>query len=104
MSDYEGTERNLKFLIKENKKSEYSIEFESSKLQQKIVDLKWKIKYSDKLDFSADFILEPLEIEAWEKFSWKLDGYIIKKSWEFNEQIPEISGNVLLWSDLLSSL
>ena len=48
VSDYEGTERNLKFLIKENKKSEYSIEFESSKLQQKIVDLKWKINYLDK--------------------------------------------------------
>ena len=104
ISDYSDTDTEFMFSLKEDKKSEYSVNFESSKLQQKVIDLKWKIKYSDKLDFSADFILEPLEIEAWEKFSWKLDGYIIKKSWEFNEQIPEISGNVLLWSDLLSSL
>ena len=104
ISDYSDTDTEFMFSLKEDKKSEYSVNFESSKLQQKVIDLKWKIKYADKLDFSADFILEPLEIEAWEKFSWKLDGYIIKKSWEFNEQIPEISGNVLLWSDLLSSL
>jgi hypothetical protein len=58
----------------------------------------------DKVDISADFVLEPLELIAWEKISWKLDGYITKKSGEIGEDFPELTGNVLSLSELISSL
>ena len=102
--DWEDIEKEFVFSLQEDGKSEYLIKIESLKLQQKVVDLQWKIEYLDKLKFSADFILEPLEIMAWEKISWKFDGYLIKKAWDFDKQIPEISGNVLSWNELLSSL
>lgn len=102
--DWEDIEKEFVFSLQEDGKSEYLIKIESLKLQQKVVDLQWKIEYLDKLKFSADFILEPLEIMAWEKISWKFDGYLIKKAWEFDKQIPEISGNILSWNELLSSL
>lgn len=104
ISNYEDMEKEFKFSIKENKKSEYSVEFESSNLQQKIVDLRWKIKYSDSIKFSADFILQPLELLEWEKLSWKFEWNITKKSWESGREIPEITGDILSATELLSSL
>jgi hypothetical protein len=90
--------------LDEDEKFEYLIEFESSNLQQRVIHFQWKVKYADVVSFSANFILEPLEIVAGQKISWKLDWNIIKKSWEWNEKIPEITGNVILWSELLASL
>jgi hypothetical protein len=74
------------------------------KYQQKIADMQWKIRYADNVKFSADFVLEPLELMAWEKISWKLNGYLTKKSWEISEEFPELTGNILSFSELLSSL
>jgi hypothetical protein len=92
------------FSLKEDKKSEYSVVFESSKLQQKVIDLKWKIKYSDTIKFSADFFMEPIELIKWEKLSWKLEWNITKKSWESDKEIPEITWEILSVTELLSSL
>lgn len=103
-SNYEDIDTEFKLLMKENKKSEYSIEFESLKLKQKIVDLKWKIKYWDSVDFSADFVTEPIELIKWQKLSWKLNWNITKKLWESDREIPEITWEILSLTELLSSL
>ena len=104
MQDYKSLDSELLFSIQEIKKSEYSVNFQSLKSEKKIADIQWKIKYMDKVDISADFVLEPLELIAWEKISWKLDGYITKKSGEIDEYFPELTGNVLSLSELISSL
>jgi len=104
IQDYNNTDSELLFSIEENGKSEYSVVFQSLKYQQKIADMQWEIKYADNVKFSADFVLEPLEIMAWEKVSWKLNGYVTKKSWEISEDFPELTGNILSFSELLSSL
>ena len=102
--DYNDTDSELLFSMEENGKSEYSVDFQSLKYQQKIADIQWEIKYVDNVKFSADFVLEPLELMAWEKISWKLNGYITKKSWEISDEFPELTGSVLSFSELLSSL
>jgi hypothetical protein len=37
--DYNDTDTEFMFSLKEDKKSEYSVNFESTKMQQKVVDL-----------------------------------------------------------------
>jgi len=104
ISDYEDTETEFKFELKENKKSEYLVEFESSKLQQKLIDLQWEIKYENGINFSANFVAEPIELIQWQKLSWKLEWNITKKSWESDKKIPEFTWEILSITELLSSL
>jgi len=104
ISDYRDIDSDFILSIQEKNNSEYSILFQLLKNHQKIVDLQWILKYKDSLDFSADFVLEPLEIVSWQKISWKLDGNIIKKSWQSDKEIPELTWNILSLSELLSSL
>jgi len=94
----------FRFTLTENKKSEYYIEFSSLKLQKKTADLQWKINYADTINFSADFIFEPNKTLSWQKISWELNWNITKKQWSWDENIPELTGNILLLSELLSSL
>lgn len=102
--DSVDNEQDFMFSIKEKGKSEYSVSFQSIKAQQKVADLYWKIEYKDNMKFSIDFVLEPLEIISWQKISWKMKWGITKKSWEWINEIPELSGEILSLSDLLSSL
>ena len=102
--NYKDTEQEILFTILEDKNSEYFVSFESLKAQQKVVVLNWKIECGDIVHFLVDFVLEPLQIIAWQKISWKIDGAIVKKAREWGIVIPELSGNVLLRSDLISSL
>ena len=104
ISDYKDVETEFEFILKEKSKSEYSVDFESSKLQKKIVDLEWEIKYGNEVKFSADFVTEPIELIQWQKLSWKLKWSITKKSWELDREIPEITGEILSVTELLSSL
>lgn len=104
IQDYNDTDSEILFSIQEKKKSEYSVTFQSAKYRQKIVDLEWKIKHSDKIEFSANYVLEPLEIVASQKISWKLNWTIIKQSWESGNNIPELTWNILSISEILSSL
>lgn len=104
VSDYEDVNKEFKFLLKEDKKSEYLVNFESLKLQQKLVDLQWEIQYTDRLRFLANFVLEQLDFVSWQRVSWELDWNIIKHSWEWNKEKIELTGNILLWSDILASL
>ena len=103
IADYKDTDTEFLLWIKENKKSEYSINFESIKSQQKIADLEWELQYTNGIKFSADFTLEPLEITIWQKISWKLNWNIIKK-WGLEKEIPELSEDILSLNELLSSL
>lgn len=104
IQDYQDIESEFIFSLQEKEKSEYSFIFQSTKDKQKLFDLQWKLEYDDVMKFSADFILEPLEIISWQKISWKLDWSILKESWEWNEKIPELTGNILLRSELLALL
>ena len=90
--------------LKEIKKSEYEVAFWSTKSQQKIVDIQWNIDFNDTIKFGSNFILEPLELVSGQKISWRLDGYLIKQSAKWDEVLPELSWDIVLFSDLLSSL
>ena len=104
VQNYQDIESEFIFSLQEKEKSGYSFIFQSMKDQQKLVDLQWKVKYDSVMKFSADFVLEPLEIISWQKISWKLDWSILKESWRWDEKIPELTGNILLRSELLASL
>ena len=104
VQNYQDIESEFIFSLQEKEKSEYSIIFQSMKDQQKLVDLQWKVKYDNVMKFYADFVLEPLEIISWQKISWKLDWNILKESWRWDEKVLELTGNVLLRSELLASL
>ena len=101
---YRDTESEFLFSIEEKKKSEYSVKFQSIKYLQKVADIQWEIEYNDTVKFSADFLIEPLELIAWQKISWKLDWNVTKKSWEWNSQFPVLTGDIVLFSEILSSL
>ena len=105
IKDYKNKEMEFLFSIQWNKKSEYSVDFELIKLQQKVIDLEWKLEYNaSTVQFSIDFISEPLEIVAGQKISWNFNWYITKKSGDSGNKIHEFTWNILLLSELLSSL
>ena len=101
---FKDTESEFVLSVNENKKSEYTVDFQSIKHLQKVVDLRWKIKYSDKVSFSADFVLEPLEIIAWQKITWNLKWNIKKQQPKWDEIFPEISGEITPFSEIAASL
>ena len=90
--------------IKENKKSEYSIEFYWTKSQQKVTNFEWKIKYSDNVEFSSDFTLNEVELIPWQKISWKLKWNISQYNWVDDNKFPVLSEEILFLSELLSSI
>ena len=102
--DYRDVDVEFMFSLKEKWESVYSIIFQSLKDKQKVVDLQWELKSEDVVDFSADFVLEPLEIISWQKISWKLGWSITKKSWESDREFQELTWKVFSLSELLSSL
>ena len=104
IDDYKDLESEFLFNIKEHKKSEYYVWFQSTKSRQKVVDLQWEIKYSDAVKFSADFVLEPLEIIAWQKISWEIEGSIKKEKLNNDEEFPELSWEIMSINEILSSL
>ena len=104
VQNYQDIESEFIFSLQEKEKTGYSFIFQSMKDQQKLVDLQWKVKYDNVMKFYADFVLEPLEIISWQKISWKLDWSILKESWRWDEKIPDLTGNILLRSELLASL
>jgi len=104
IQQYKDADSEFSFSIQENKKSEYSVNFQSIKSQQKVADIQWEINYADTTKFSADFLIEPLELIAWQKISWKIEWNITKKSWEWDSQFPTLTGDIILFSEILSSL
>ncbi len=104
VSDYIDTDSEFTFSIKEDKKSEYSVDFQSIKYEQTVADLHWKLDYKDMVKLSANFVLEPLEIVSWQIIEWKLEWNINKKSWIDDQEFPEISWEIVSISEILSSL
>lgn len=104
INDYKDLESEFLFNIQENKKSDYSVLFQSTKSRQKVVDLQWEIKYSDVVKISADFVLEPLEIIAWQKISWEIEWSIKKEKLNNDEKFPELSWEIMSINEILSSL
>lgn len=103
-SEFKNTDLEFSFTLKENKESEYSIGFTSIKSQKEAVNLQWKINYADTIKFIADFELNSIKSLSWQKISWKINWDITKSSWNWEETIPEITGNILSLSELLSTL
>ena len=104
IQDYKDSNSEFLLSIQEEKNSEYSVIFQSIKYQQKVADIQWEIKYADTMKFSADFVLEPLELISGQKISWDIKWNITKKSWEWNKEFPEVTGDIVLLSEILSSL
>lgn len=104
IQDYRDVESEFYLSIQENKKSDYSVEFQSTKYRQKVVDLQWEINYSDAADFSADFVRKPLEIMAWQKISWDIKWSVKKQELKGNESFPELSWEIVSINEILSSL
>jgi len=104
VSDYKDQDVEFLFSLNEDNKSEYIVKFESVKDQQKVVDLQWKIKYANTVNFSANFVMEPLELVNWQKISWIVEWNITKKRWESDREFPELTWEILSLNWILSSL
>ena len=104
IEDYKDMDSEFLFSLQENKKSEYSVEFQSIKYRQKVIDLQWKIKYSDDVKFSADFVLEPIELISWQKISWEIKWNIQKENLNGTEKFPELSWEIMSINEILSAL
>ena len=104
IQDYKDTDSEFIFSLQEKSNSEYSIIFQSIKSQQNTINLNWKIKYNDTVEFSANFDLEPLEIIDWQKISWNIKWNITKKLWESDNDFPELTWNIITLTEILSSL
>jgi hypothetical protein len=104
IEDYKDMDSEFLFSLQENKKSEYSVEFQSIKYRQKVIDLQWKIKYSDDVKFSADFVLEPIELISWQKISWEIKWNIQKENLNGTEIFPELSWEIMSINEILSAL
>lgn len=89
--------------LEENKKSDYSLAISSSKNKQKTLNLSWKLIFDNWVKINANFVLEPLEIIAGQKFSWKIEWTIQKKS-SLNREIPQLSWETLYISKISSTL
>ena len=90
--------------IQEKWNSEYDVVFQVLRNQEKVADLKWKIKCADTVSFSANFGLNSDEFIPGEKVSWKINGSVIKKSWDSGKEIPELTESILSLSEIMSSL
>lgn len=104
IEDYKDMDSEFLFSLQENKKSDYSVEFQSTKYRQKVIDLQWKIKYSDDVKFSADFVLEPIELISWQKISWEIKWNIQKENLNGTEKFPELSWEIMSINEILSAL
>jgi len=104
VQNYREMDTEFKFLLQEKGKSRYSLDFQSEKSQQKVIDLQWNIEVGDNVIFYGDFVLEPLEIVRWQKISWEINWSVTKKSWESDREFPELTWKVFSLSELLSSL
>jgi len=104
LQNYKDTESEIFLSLQENKKSNYSVVLQSTKYHQKVIDIDWKIKYSKTAEFSADFVLEPTEMAAWQKFSWKLKWNIEKNNLGYDEEFPELTWQIMSFNEILSSL
>jgi hypothetical protein len=104
IEDYKDVDSEFLFSLQENKKSDYSVVFQSIKYRQKVIDLQWKIKYSDDVKFSADFVLEPIELISWQKISWEIKWNIQKENLNGTEKFPELSWEIMSINEILSAL
>lgn len=104
LQEFKDTDSEFVFSLKETKKSEYDIIFQSTKYQQTMVDLQWDINFGDTVKVKANFIMQPLQLAEWQKISWELKGQVIRQSANGDEVIPELSWDIVLFSDLVSSL
>lgn len=103
-SEFKNTDLEFSFTLKEDKEFEYSIWFTSIKSQKETVNLQWKINYADTIKFIADFEIDSIKSLSWQKISWKINWDTTKNSWNWEEIIPELTGNILSLSELLSTL
>lgn len=94
VATFRQRELELDIKLEENKKSDYSLSISLLRSKQKTLDLSWKIIFDGWVNIDADFVLEPLEIIAGQKISWKMYGEI-KKADSINKEIPQLSWEIL---------
>ena len=101
---YTPTDSEFMLSIKENKKSEYDVEIELLKSDIKIAEIRWELKYLDWVNLWLNFVMEPLQLIAWQKISWKLEWSIVQNYWVDDSKFPTITEETLLISEILSSI
>ena len=94
VATFRQRELELDINLEENKKSDYSLSISLLRSKQKTLDLSWKIIFDGWVNIDADFVLEPLEIIAGQKISWKMYGEV-KKADSINKEIPQLSWEIL---------
>ena len=102
---YKPTDVEIIFSVKENSKSNYSLNFQSLKESQATVNIDWTLKYNNQVDFAGKFLLDNTsDFNQWQKISWNINWKIIKQSPKGDEIFNEVSWETILLSTILSSL
>jgi hypothetical protein len=102
---YKPTDVEIIFSVKENSKSDYSLNFQSLKESQTTVNIDWTLKYNNQVDFAGKFLLDNTsDFNQWQKISWSINWKIIKQSPKGDEIFNEVSWETILLSTILSSL
>ena len=101
--NFEDLDSDFYLYAEETNKWTYKYEIQSSKLKQKVINIKWTIEYWNIVNISWIFVLEPIELITGQKISWKLTWIISKNSSEIHK-LPELTWDILLFNELLNSL
>lgn len=101
--NFEDLDSEFSLFIETTDEWKYEFNLESLKLKQKVIDCKWTIEYWDTIKISWNFTLEPIELIAGQKISWKISWTVSKDNPEKYE-LPELTWNILLFNELLNSL
>ena len=104
IQNYKDTDSEFLLSLEESKKSEYSVVYQSIKSQQNIINLEWKLKYSNAVDLSLNFELTPSETMISQKISWKLKWEMKKEKLDTNEDFPELSWEIVSFNEIAASL
>lgn len=104
----EAVNNEIIFNLQEDKKSEYNFDVKMLQDSQEITSATWKLEFKNWLKINANFNLSSVMDTVWvidnnQTIYWSLVWSINKKASNDNSK-TEISGDVLLLSDLLLSL
>lgn len=102
--EFKDTKKESFISIKETKQSEYDVEVWVGNKNEKDTNVTWTIIYKQPVKVALDFMSKSNNIVSWKKLSWKINISVSNKFSDGKEVIEELTGDVLLLSDLLWNL